>query len=116
VAGSGIFLMLLVAAWAGAWALVTRIVAHEWRFLAHGAVACVFLAIDLVAGFVRGYVAFLLGDAWPGTLLQLLCDLLPYVWLFSAHLAVVGTASRRRRVVVAAGVALTLVGLATFTA
>ena len=114
VAGTGIFLVLAVAAWAGAWALVTRIVAHEWRFLAHVGVTCVYLAIQLVADFVRGYVAFLLGDTWPGMVLEALCDLLPYVWLFIAHLAVVGTASRRRGVVVAAGVALMLIGLATF--
>jgi hypothetical protein len=114
VAGTGIFLVLLVAAWAGAWALVTRIVAHEWRFLAHVAVTCMYLAIQLVADFVHGYVALLLGDTWPGMLLGLLCDLLPYVWLFSAHLALVGTANRRRRIAVAAGVALTIVGLGTF--
>ena len=114
VAGTGIFLMLLVAAWAGAWALVTRIVTHEWRFLAHVAVACVYLGIQLVADAVHVYVAFLLGDTWPGTVLEVLCDLLPYVWLFSAHLALVGTASRRRRIAVATGVALLLVGLGTF--
>ena len=48
---------------------MTRIVAHEWRFLSHVGVSCVYLATELVAEFVRGYVAFLLGDTWPGTLL-----------------------------------------------
>ena len=53
--GMAIFLMLAISAWAGGWAFITRVVSHEWRFLAHTAVACAFIAIDLVGDAIQGY-------------------------------------------------------------
>lgn len=111
LAGFAIFLVLGLAAWAGTWALVTRVVAHEWRFLAHAAVACAYMVIDLAADAVQSYVAFLGAGTWPGTLLGAACDVLPIAWLLNAHLSIVATMSRRRSAAAAAVVALGLVAL-----
>jgi hypothetical protein len=114
VAGLGVLLVLGISVWAAAWALITRVVTHEWRFLAHASVACVYLGLDLIGDTVQGYVAFLGAGTWPATLLSTACDAVPLAWLLGAHLALVGTMRVRRRLAVATVTALCLVGLFTF--
>ena len=114
VAGLGILFVVGISVWAAAWALVTRVVTHDWRFLAHASVACIFLGLDLIGDTVQGYVRFIGAGTWSGTLLSVACDAGPVGWLFSAHLALVGTMKARKRLAVATVAALCLLGLFTF--
>lgn len=104
-----------LAAWAGVWALVTRITAHRFEFGRHLAIAAgVLLAAELVNVALR-----LLQVIEPGTsaaeAAQTLLITAALTAVLYQHLALTSTLPGRRRVGWAVGVAVALVGVVQFS-
>lgn len=99
--------------WAGLWSLGNRLVSHEFRFLAHWAVASLALVAFTLAGtgfeylnFFFSKIAFLEPAQW------IVYGLLSLGMIY-AHLSVASTMVRRRRVIAAALTVALLLGLGT---
>jgi hypothetical protein len=106
VVGDALSMMVLLALWAGAWALVTRAVSQRARFLGHLTVASGVGLVMLLVADVASYGAFLA----PGTLTTSGISALPAVVamiaLLFGHLSLASSLSRAR----VAAISLTVVG------
>jgi hypothetical protein len=104
-----------LAAWAGAWALVTRITAHRFAFGPHLAV----VSTVLLAGEVVNVGLRLFDLVESGTVAADVADMLLITLAFAAllygHLALTSTLPGPKRLVWGVGVAVALVGLVEFT-
>jgi hypothetical protein len=103
-----------LAAWAGAWALVTRITAHRFAFQQHlGVVAGVLLAAEIVNALLRVTSVVEAGTTAAEGLTIVLVAIALAALLYG-HLALASTLYGPRRVAWAVGVAVALVGLGEF--
>ena len=103
-----------LAAWAGAWSLVTRIMAHRFAFGRHLAIASgVFLAAEVTNAGLR-----MLDVVEPGTTASSVASTVVMILTLAAvlfgHLALVSPLSPRRRISWSLGVAVGLIGLIQF--
>ena len=109
-------LMLGVAlvAWAGAWALVTRILQHRFAFGPHLAIAAgVLLVAELVTGALQAWDLVESGTT-AASAVQMVVIMLAIAAALFGHLAIASPLVAPRRLVWALGVAGTLVGLVEF--
>jgi hypothetical protein len=115
LAGHGLGIGIVLIAYAGVWAFVSRVVARRFNFGAHLALAALASLALFGLGGLTSYVEFVLPDH---TVLDLASGAL---WLaacaiiFGAHLAWASTLSRRRRLAVVgvlSGVVLAFIGIA----
>jgi hypothetical protein len=109
-------LLLLVALWAGVWAVAGRVVVHRFRFLAHVAVASAVGVVALAYEIVSEWGAFLFPGSRLGEVVSGLFAILLIATLVAAHLGLASTMPRRRRWVVGfatCGVLLAIGGIVT---
>jgi hypothetical protein len=90
-------LLLLLALWAGVWAVASRVVVHRFRFLAHLAVASGIALAGLACGTASAWGAFLFPDNRLGEVASGCIVLLLVAILIAAHLALASSLTRRRR-------------------
>jgi pSer/pThr/pTyr-binding forkhead associated (FHA) protein len=91
------FALLGIAFWAGAWAVINRIVGHEYRFLAHCAIASVVAVAYTILGWVSDAVVFVVSPDRMPTLLPLALWALLVGVLLSSHISLFSSMSRWRR-------------------
>lgn len=111
IATMALVVLLLVSAWAGVWALATRIASGRARFLAHLTTAWVVFGVAAVAGGAEGWLQFVW---WGRGLVPLSGTVLGaglVMVIVAGHLAVTSSMPARRRVLIAALIASVLVGL-----
>jgi hypothetical protein len=96
-----------VAAWAALWSLIGRLRAQQLQFLQHNTVAWLALLGLAVTGIAEAWLNYLWPSAgWISTLVLLVAT--PIVILaITAHLGMVSTAPRRKRLALAAGLVAT---------
>ncbi len=103
--------VLTFAAWAGVWALATRLVRHAFRFMPHLGVAGCVTAIGLVASAATAYLTALFPSGWAW-ILEAVAFLGLSVFGLAGHLRFTSDMSRRRALGWSAGV---LAGLGAIT-
>jgi hypothetical protein len=102
-------------AWAGLWALVTRLTSQRFRFWEHVAVATTVLLVvelALLAASVGDLIES--GTAWYRAV-EVVALVLTLAALLSGHLRVATPLAARRRLAWSLGIAVTFVGLDTFS-
>jgi hypothetical protein len=103
-----------LAAWAGGWALVTRILQHRFAFGPHLAIAAgVLLGAEVVNGVVQGLDVVESGTTAAGVWQSVLIMLAIAAALYG-HLTLAAPLAAQRRLVWSLGVSATLVGLVEF--
>lgn len=107
-------ILVLIMMWSVSWAFASRIVAQEWRYLAHTAVACIFGVGVLLLGTATSYYGFLHSTGWSLTLIESVAFIALFAWLLVAHLSLASSMSYRRRMLSAVLIAITFVGLIGF--
>lgn len=107
VAGFGVLAALMIAAWAGGWALAGRMTIHQPRFLAHQVVAWTALLLTFAASMAFGWADFFTESRTVEALGTVLLPAIIVVQL-AAHLELASTLPARRRLAIAAGVTLGL--------
>lgn len=115
VAGEVVLVASVMALWAGIWAMVGRIRVHQFSFPQH--LALVFLATIVldVPVLALTLLEFLFPSDGLFDGLAVVAGCAAAIALISAHLYLVGTSSRRRRVAVASLVVALLTGLVLVT-
>lgn len=109
---SAAFLVLaLLSIWAGIWALVGRAQGGRAGFLTHLAIASAATAAGTLWVAAAGYLEFLWPDFPPRSFLESAGTCAVFVAALSAHLSLVTTMSRRRRLLTSGVVTLGLIGL-----
>ncbi len=103
--------MVVLAMWAGGWAFGNRVVGHQFRFLDHLAWAAASTLALLVVLIIQGYAEFIfswttLTDALGGLVTLALIGA-----LFYGHLTIIGSMPFKRRLGVAASVAVGLIAI-----
>ena len=101
--------MLILAAWAGGWAFGNRVVGHQFRFLDHMAWAAVSALALLLVLIIQGYAEFVLPSTNVTDVLGGLVTLALIAVLFYGHFTIIGNMPGKRRLGVAAGIALGLI-------
>jgi len=110
VAGAALALALIVALWAGVWALVGRATVQQARFLAHFAAAWIaFLVLDL-CGVAGDTLGFMLNADGIAAVVDGVAGAACLGVLLTAHFGFATAMPRRRRVVIAAIVVVALAG------
>lgn len=105
-----IWVIGLLLLWAGGWALVTRLLTHHARFVAHWAVTCT-AALALLAGDeLLFYARFRFAPLHPLQAAETAIDLALVAAALFCHLGVAGVLRPLRRLAIAGAVALGLVG------
>jgi hypothetical protein len=89
--------LLLIALWAGVWAVAGRVVVHRFRFLGHVAVASAVAGTALAYETASEWGAFLAPDHRLGEAVSGLIAILLVATLVAAHLALASAMPRRRR-------------------
>jgi len=100
-----------VLAWAGLWALATRIRSGQARFLAHLTVAWLVFAVAIVLMRAEDWYRFLAEDAWTVQVVNYATFLAAVTVTLYGHLAVASRLRRPARVAVGAAVTVLLTGL-----
>lgn len=106
VVGDALSMVVLLALWAGAWALVTRAVSQRARFLDHLTVASGVALAMLIVADVAGYGAFLAPGALTAAEISALPGVVAMVVLLHGHLRLASSLPRVR----VAAISLTIVG------
>lgn len=102
------------AMWAGAWAVVARVVTHRARFVAHLTIAAAALLVSAAAGMISGWLRFLFPAVESVAAFTVIVDLMVLVAVVAAHLAnatVMPPARRWRAGAAVAGIVLLLGGV-----
>lgn len=112
IPGQAIGIVGAVAVWAGIWSFIGRIRAHQFYYLQHLVLAWLAIVTLDVLDSARSYVVFLL-PAWSALAGALsMAEAATVVALITAHLALVSTARRGRRVALALAI---VAGIAVIT-
>jgi hypothetical protein len=93
-------LLLLVALWAGVWAVAGRAVVHRFRFLAHVALASAVGVVALAYEVASEWGSFLFPGSRLGEAVSGMIAVLLVATLVAAHLGLASAMTRRRRWVV----------------
>lgn len=105
-----LLLALLVAVWSTAWAFVNRVVAHEWRLLAHTATVCAFGIGLFVLGLATEYWSFIFPASRAVDVVGALVTVALLAALLDGHLSLMSAAAPGRRRIAAFVLALSAVG------
>ncbi|HET7602201.1 MAG TPA: FHA domain-containing protein, partial [Gemmatimonadales bacterium] len=109
---SAAFLVLaLLSVWAGIWAIVGRAQGGRAGFLTHLAIASTATAIGTLWVAAAGYLEFLWPDFPVRSFIESAGTCAIFVAALSAHLSLVSTMSRQRRLLASSLVTLGLIGL-----
>lgn len=108
--GVVIVVPLLLALWAGAWSLASRIVVQRFEFVPHMAVVTAVLLVTLLYGEIGDYIVFLF-PADAIAVLLIVGGFAITVALLYGHLIFASTLNRRRRMTWAVGISLALFAL-----
>jgi hypothetical protein len=103
--------LLAVLAWAGAWALVTRLMTHHARFGAHLAIAVIAVIASDLQTRAFEVAQFLLAPVEPLQLANRSLTALIVAAAIFAHLTVLGVARTVRRLAAAAGIGAAVLAL-----
>jgi hypothetical protein len=106
VVGDALSMVVLIAIWAGVWALVTRAVSQRARFLDHLTVASGIALVMLLVTDIAGYGAFLAPGSLTTEDIEALPGIAAMVLLLFGHLSIASSLSRSR----IAAISLTVVG------
>jgi ElaB/YqjD/DUF883 family membrane-anchored ribosome-binding protein len=110
--GEALTSLLVVAAWAGSWALVNRITQQRFRFPEHFVIPCAAIIAYTVTNAAAGYLRFLFPRPVNWELLSGIAAIGIAIVLLAAHLARVSQMTRRVRLAWSVGVVLGLAGIA----
>ena len=105
VAGFAVLAALMIAGWAGGWALAGRMTIHQPRFLAHQVVAWSALILTFAVSMLFGWADFFTESSALETLATVILPAVIVVQL-AAHLGLATTMPPRRRIAIAAVVTL----------
>lgn len=105
------FALLGLTFWAGGWAVVNRIVAHEYRFSAHCAIASAAAMAYTVIYRLSDTLVFLLSPDRTPALLPLVVWTLLVGLLLSSHISLFSSLGRWRRTAAAMLVSLAILGV-----
>lgn len=109
---SAAFLVLaLLSIWAGIWAIVGRAQGGNAGFLTHLAIASAATAAGTLWMAATGYLEFLWPDFPARSFIESAGTCAIFIAALSAHLSLVSTMSRRRRLLTSSAVTLGLIGL-----
>lgn len=106
--GEALTSLLIVAAWAGMWALVGRITQHRFRFAEHFVIPCAAISAYTVSNAAAGYLRFLFPGPVGWEMGAAALAITIAILALSAHLARVSLLSPGRRLLWSTGVILTL--------
>lgn len=109
--GAGLLVLALLSLWAGIWAIVGRAQGGRSGFLTHLAIASAATAAGTLWVAATGYLEFLWPDLPVRRLVESAGTCAIFVAALSAHLSLVSTMARRRRLLTGSAVALGLIGL-----
>jgi hypothetical protein len=109
VAGEELLVLLGLALWSGAWALVGRLLSHHARFVAHWSVACAAALLSLASTELTRLLEFLVSPVTPVQLASTLAEGAVLGIALFGHLSVLGVGAAALRGLVAAGLALVMV-------
>jgi len=98
--------------WSGIWAFVNRLLTHRFDYLRHLSCACLAAVAYLFVESFSEYAEFIFSSERLGSAVGLIGGGATTYFLFSAHLAVIPTSTRRLRRVWALGGTSLLLGLA----
>jgi pSer/pThr/pTyr-binding forkhead associated (FHA) protein len=113
---TGLGVLLLVALWAGVWAVAGRVVVHRFRFLAHLALASAVGVVALAYATLGEWGAFLFPGSSLGDAISGLFAILLVATLVAGHLGLASALPRRHRWVagfVTCGVLVAIGGIVT---
>lgn len=113
LASGQIWLLGLLMLWVGGWALVTRVLTHHARFVAHWAVTCTAALALLASEELLFYARFFFAPIDSLQTAETAFDLTLTGAALYAHLSVVGVLRPLRRLATAGAVAVALVGANT---
>lgn len=103
--------LAVVLAWAGAWALGTRLRSGHARFLAHYNIAWLAFLVLMVMGVSEEWYRFFAGDVWSADTISFLTYCVAVIGPVYASLTVASRLRRVSRLLIGAGVALVVLGL-----
>ena len=108
---AAMLVLVMLSIWAGIWAIVGRAQGGRARFLTHLAIASAAAAVGTVWVAVAGYLEFLWPDFPARSFIESAGTCAIFIAALGAHLSLVSTMSRQRRLLIASAVTLGLVGL-----
>ncbi|NNG17945.1 MAG: FHA domain-containing protein, partial [Gemmatimonadales bacterium] len=107
----GVGILVLLALWAGLWAVGTRLVSHRFRFLSHLGWAASLSLVAIVVSMLEEYLDFVFPSNTLVTVIGAATGILiAGVWLYG-HLTLASSLSRNRRRGIAWGIAIGTGGL-----
>ncbi len=110
--------LLVVAIWAGIWALIGRMIRHRSRFRVHLTMACLFIFAIVPIVNICGYLGFVFADARLETISLLTLCSVAFAFLLYGHKTYATQLSVRARIVSSAAIPVVLcflVGLGYFS-
>jgi len=102
--------VLMLAGWSGAWALVTRLLQHQARFVTHWVVAGGFLLASSASGWIASYARFYCSAIGPVDAAELLVGVGFGGLALFGHLSAAAVLQRGRRAVAAALISFAVLG------
>jgi hypothetical protein len=106
---------LILAVWAGIWAVINRIIANRFRFLAHMAIGSLAAAIAIPFAQLETFAQFLYPASVISAILSPIAEFTTVGVPIALHLALVSTLSRTKRWAVAFAFGAALVALTITT-
>jgi hypothetical protein len=106
--GAVVLALALVAAWAGVWALVTRLRTGRARFGAHLAMAWLVLGLALAGAVASDWLRFLAADSATAEAVTMLIGVASFTVVVYGHLAIASRLPRGRRALTSVVTALLL--------
>jgi hypothetical protein len=106
--GEALTSLVLVAAWAGMWAMIGRITQHRFRFAEHFVIACAGISAYTISNAATGYLRFLFPGPVEWEMGAAAVAIMVAILTLSAHLARVSLLPSGRRLLWSTGVLLTL--------
>lgn len=103
--------LLVIVGWAGAWALVSRLLSHHARFVAHLVIACSYVVATGLADQVWFLMRFLAFPIAPIQVLEFVASVAFVALALFAHLTAAGTLQRIPRLAAATLVAVGVLGI-----
>lgn len=95
---SALGILLLVASWAGLWALASRINRHQFNFMGHFALAGTVFVAAMVGDGISNWLKAMMPTAPIDATFGVLVQLPLVIVLLAGHLALASTMSRRARI------------------
>lgn len=113
--GEALTSLVLVAAWAGMWAMVGRITQHRFRFAEHFVIPCAGISAYTISNAAAGYLRFLFPGPVEWEMGAAGVAITVAILTLSAHLARVSLLAPGRRLLWSIGVILTLALIVALT-